>query len=65
MFIKLLKSVPGLEEKLLNTESEEEIHSIAVMVSPFGLLGCSEIMFIARLSFKKEPPVLDLMIQKV
>ncbi len=33
MFLELLKSVPGLEERLMNTESEEEIHSIAVMVS--------------------------------
>ena len=33
VFLELLKCVPGLEERLMNAESEEEVHSIAVMVS--------------------------------
>lgn len=37
MFLALLKSVPGLEERLMNTESDEEIHSIAIIVSAFPL----------------------------
>ena len=33
VFCALLKSVPGLEERLMNADSEEEIQSIAAMVS--------------------------------
>ncbi|KJA23429.1 hypothetical protein HYPSUDRAFT_137791 [Hypholoma sublateritium FD-334 SS-4] len=32
VFLELLRCVPGLEERLMNTESEEEVHSIAVML---------------------------------
>ncbi|KJA21687.1 hypothetical protein HYPSUDRAFT_140274 [Hypholoma sublateritium FD-334 SS-4] len=32
VFLELLRSVPGLEERLMSTESEEEVHSIAVML---------------------------------
>lgn len=35
VFMALLKSVPGLEERLMSSNSEEEIHSIAAMVSLF------------------------------
>lgn len=32
VYLALLKSVPGLEERLMNANSEEEIQSIAAMV---------------------------------
>ncbi|KJA21116.1 hypothetical protein HYPSUDRAFT_141196 [Hypholoma sublateritium FD-334 SS-4] len=32
VFLELLRCVPGLEERLMSTESEEEVHSIAVML---------------------------------
>ena len=42
IFLALLKSVPGLEERLMNSESEDEIHTIAAYVSePFLLMSRS------------------------
>lgn len=38
VFLSLLKSVPGLEEKLMCSDSEEEVHSMAVMVSTFTIM---------------------------
>ena len=32
IFLALLKSVPGLEERILNSESEDEVHTIATLV---------------------------------
>ena len=34
VFCALLKSIPGLEERLMSASSEEDIQSIAAMVSP-------------------------------
>lgn len=35
VFLALLKSVPGLEERIMNANSEEDVQSIAAMVSLF------------------------------
>lgn len=35
VFCALLKSVPGLEKRLMGADSEEDIQSIAAMVSSF------------------------------
>ncbi|KJA25460.1 hypothetical protein HYPSUDRAFT_134698 [Hypholoma sublateritium FD-334 SS-4] len=32
VFLELLRCIPGLEERLMSTESEEEVHAIAVML---------------------------------
>ncbi len=47
VFLELLKCVPGLEERLMNAESEEEVHSIAMMVSssPFFFFFFFSILF--------------------
>lgn len=37
VFLSLLKSVPGLEERIMTTESEDEIYNIAALVSFFFL----------------------------
>ncbi len=34
IFLSLLKSVPGLEDRLMNAESEDEVYNIAALVSP-------------------------------
>lgn len=33
VFLALLKSIPGLEKRLMNAASEDEIHGIATLVS--------------------------------
>ena len=32
VFLALMKSVPGLEERLMNAESEDDIHNLAALV---------------------------------
>lgn len=40
MFLALLKTVPGLEERLMNADSEDEIVSLAALVSwPSSIRG--------------------------
>ena len=34
IFLSLLRSVPGLEEKIMNNKSKKEVHGIAILVSP-------------------------------
>lgn len=32
MFLALMKSVPGLEDRLMNAESEDDLHNLAALV---------------------------------
>lgn len=39
VFLALLKSIPGLEDKLMNAASEDEVHGIATIVSFAAMIG--------------------------
>ncbi len=71
IFLSLLKSVPGLEEKLMNADSEDEIYNIAALVSrdhvgmnllPDWLTRPGSLSTVLR--FRKALQVLDLTIRK-
>ena len=65
VFLELLRCVPGLEERLMNAESEEGVQSIAVMVRSSYSLFHGLTFIIADFSCRGELPVLDLTIQRV
>lgn len=46
MFLALLKSIPGLEEKLMNVASEDEIHGIASLVSSPSIIEGNLLIFL-------------------
>lgn len=52
VFCALLKSIPGLEEKLMSVNSEEDIQSIAAMVSLF-IRGSARSLILRCLSASK------------
>lgn len=43
VFMLLLKSVAGLEERIMTSDSEEEVHDIAALVSSIAHVGCRSI----------------------
>lgn len=66
MFVALLKSVPGLEERLITAGSEEELYSIATLVRSRRFRTHLRLnSYNTLLRFKKEYQAPGLMIPKV
>lgn len=62
VFLSLLKSVPGLEDRIMTTESEEEVQNIAMLVSLLATYICRHTLCFS--SCRKDHPVRDLTTQR-